>query len=155
MTIPTLTLGFKNDITDDYEKTPLSKKKKDKINWLPWILLAIMVICCSSVGPFFLFLNCNRLLKGSWRLAITSILILPFVFYEYLKNPAERAKYTKKVLLHKKTLVKIFISSFANILWTSALIFAIQNTSMAHAVLLNNTHSLYIVLFRLINRYNY
>ena len=152
MTFPKITVGHKNEkISPNYPNSPRDKKY-NKLKWIGWLLLAITVLNSSCVGPFFLYLDCNNLLKSSWRLLMTCILLIPFVLYEYYLNPIERAKYSKNNLTNPKTLIKIFISTFANSLWTTAFVYALQSTSVSHAVLLGNCHALIIVLYKIIKR---
>jgi len=85
-------------------------------------------------------------------LIITAIMLIPFVLNEYYNNPIERAKYTRQNLTNKNTLIKILLSTLANSMWTSTIIYALNYTSVSHAVLLSNCHALIIVLWKIVRR---
>jgi drug/metabolite transporter (DMT)-like permease len=119
---------------------------------LAWILLFVSVVGGASIGPFFLYVNTkSQLLKSAWRLWITSILLLPFVLWEY-KRDREKAAFNKKVLFKPAVIRSLVLASLANSIWVGFLVYAINYTSMAQAYLFNNCQSFIIVFYKYFTR---
>jgi len=131
-------------------KTNFKENLKEFI--LHCALLIIALICGSSVGVFYFYIQPgNQLLKASWRMFFLALCICPFAFFEYLKRK-ERFVYSKEILWNKDIWKKLLFASFGHTIWTIALVIAVNHTSIAQANLLISIHPIMLVIFKLLRK---
>jgi len=113
--------------------SPLSNKKYPY--WV-WLLALIALINSGFLGPFYLMVDANRIVKAGWRQMMTAFLLIPLTIYEFKKG--DGGLYQKKVLLDFHVIKKIVIAAFFHAIWTITFAYSINFTSMAHVYILNN-----------------
>ena len=124
-----------------------------KQTWIAWVLLMLTLFNGATVPPFFIYADCNLLLKQAWRLLMTAFLMFPFAYNEYKTNPQMSKKYTTEHFLEKDQFIQISIASIGYALWTITLVISFDYTTIAHASILSNCQILIIVVWKLIRKY--
>jgi len=116
------------------------------------VLLLVAIICGSSVGVFYYYIQpTNQLLKASWRMLFLAICVCPLAVMEYQKGK-ERFIYSKEALFNREVLKKMLYASLGHVVWTVALVIAVNHTSMAQANLLISLHPITLLVARMNNR---
>lgn len=113
--------------------SPLSDKKYPF--WV-WLLALIALINSGFLGPFYLMVDANKIVKAGWRQLMTAFLMIPLAVYEYKRG--DGGLYQRKVLLDLHVIKKIVVAAFFHGIWTITFAYSINYTSMAHVYILNN-----------------
>ena len=108
-----------------------------------WGLLAVSVLGVSSAGAILSHLDSiPPLMRGSWRLQITVLLLLPFAIWQYRNMEiVEKKEVNRKANNSDSTWLRCcFSSSFGT--WITSL----DHTSLAHSLLFVTSHPIIIVI---------
>ena len=110
---------------------------------LVWGLLAVSVLGVSSAGAILSHLDSiPPLMRGSWRLQITVILLLPFAIWQYRNMESVE----KKKLTEKRTILILLGSGVALAAHFGTWITSLDHTSLAHSLLFVTSHPIIIVI---------
>lgn len=110
---------------------------------LVWGLLAVSVLGVSSAGAILSHLDSiPPLMRGSWRLQITVILLLPFAIWQYRNMEIVE----KKKLTEKRTILILLGSGVALAAHFGTWITSLDHTSLAHSLLFVTSHPIIIVI---------
>ena len=108
-----------------------------------WIILAVSILAVSSAGAVFqMITSVPPLLKASWRLQATSVILLPFAIYQY-KNLDSM---TKKLTLDKKNIAIIIGSGLCLWLHFGSWVWSLDHTTLPRSLLFVTSHPLVIVV---------
>ncbi len=110
---------------------------------LVWGLLAVSVLGVSSAGAILSHLDSiPPLMRGSWRLQITVLLLLPFAIWQYRNMEVVE----KKKLTEKRTILILLGSGVALAAHFGTWITSLDHTSLAHSLLFVTSHPIIIVI---------
>ena len=108
-----------------------------------WGLLVAAVCGVSSAGALFQHVDAvPPLLRASWRLQLTSIVLAPFFIFQW----CQQNLVTKKRMFEKKTLLILTVSSCALALHFGAWVASLDATSLTHSLLFVTAHPLIIIV---------
>ena len=108
-----------------------------------WGLLAAAVIGVSSAGALFQHVGAvPPLLRASWRLQLTAIVLLPFFVYQLrtIEPEVERQLYTPR------TWALLLASGVALAAHFGAWVASLDQTTLTHSLLFVTAHPLVIVI---------
>ena len=108
-----------------------------------WGLLVAAVCGVSSAGALFQHVDSvPPLLRASWRLQLTSLVLAPFFIYQWRQqNDSIKAR-----MFEKKTLVIITLSGCALALHFGSWVASLDATSLTHSLLFVTAHPLIIIV---------
>ena len=110
---------------------------------LVWGLLAAGVVGVSSAGAILSHVDSiPPLMRASWRLQITVLMLLPFAIWQY--NQMEISQ--KKKLTEKKTVLILAGSGIALAAHFGTWVTSLDHTSLAHSLLFVTSHPIIIVI---------
>ena len=110
---------------------------------LVWGLLVAGVLGVSSAGAILSHVDSiPPLMRASWRLQITVLMLLPFAIWQY----REMDLVTRSRLTEKKTLLIIFGSGVALAAHFGTWVTSLDHTSLAHSLLFVTSHPIIIVI---------
>jgi drug/metabolite transporter (DMT)-like permease len=104
----------------------------------------VAAVCgVSSAGALFQHVDAvPPLLRASWRLQLTSIVLAPFFIFQW----SQQNLVTKKRMFEKKTLLILTVSSCALALHFGAWVASLDATSLTHSLLFVTAHPLIIIV---------
>lgn len=110
--------------------------------WI-WILLACAVLGVSSAGALFQHVDeIPPLLRASWRLQLTALLLAPFAVMQWKQADDEvRQMYKQKSSLHIIAFSGLFLAAHFGT-WVASL----DETSLTHSLLFVTSHPIIIVV---------
>ena len=110
---------------------------------LVWGLLVAGVLGVSSAGAILSSLDdIPPLMRASWRLQITVLMLLPFAILQYKQmDNQKRAK-----MIEKRTLLILFGSGVALAAHFGTWVTSLDHTSLAHSLLFVTSHPIIIVI---------
>ena len=107
-----------------------------------WGLLAAGVVGVSSAGAILSHVDSiPPLMRASWRLQITVLMLLPFAIIQYRKMSVEQ----KSRMTEKRTLWILFGSGLALAAHFGTWVTSLDHTSLAHSLLFVTSHPIIIV----------
>ena len=110
---------------------------------LVWGLLAAGVVGVSSAGAILSHVDSvPPLMRASWRLQITVLMLLPFAIWQY----RQMEKTEKKKLTEKKTVLILAGSGIALAAHFGTWVTSLDHTSLAHSLLFVTSHPIIIVI---------
>ena len=110
---------------------------------LVWGLLVAGVLGVSSAGAILSHVDSiPPLMRASWRLQITVLMLLPFAIWQY----REMDLVTRSRLTEKKTLLIILGSGVALAAHFGTWVTSLDHTSLAHSLLFVTSHPIIIVI---------
>lgn len=110
---------------------------------LVWGLLAAGVIGVSSAGAILSHVDSvPPLMRASWRLQITVLMLLPFAIWQYRQMEITE----KKKLTEKKTVLILAGSGIALAAHFGTWVTSLDHTSLAHSLLFVTSHPIIIVI---------
>ncbi|CAI8165703.1 MAG: Uncharacterised protein [Methanobacteriota archaeon] len=110
---------------------------------LVWGLLVAGVLGVSSAGAILSHVDSiPPLMRASWRLQITVLMLLPFAIWQY----REMDLVTRSRLIEKKTLLIILGSGVALAAHFGTWVTSLDHTSLAHSLLFVTSHPIIIVI---------
>ncbi len=108
-----------------------------------WILLAASIIAVSSAGAVFQMISSvPPLLRASWRLQATALMLFPFAIYQYVNLDDE----LKKSIMELKNISIILGSGICLWLHFGSWVWSLDNTTLPRSLLFVTSHPLVIVL---------
>ena len=109
---------------------------------LVWGLLVAGVLGVSSAGAILSHLDSiPPLMRASWRLQITVLMLLPFAIWQYKQMEQE----SRKRLFERRTLLIISGSGIALAAHFGTWVTSLDHTSLAHSLLFVTSHPIIIV----------
>ncbi len=110
---------------------------------LVWGLLAAGVVGVSSAGAILSHVDSvPPLMRASWRLQITVLMLLPFAIWQYRQMEITE----KKQLTEKKTVLILAGSGTALAAHFGTWVTSLDHTSLAHSLLFVTSHPIIIVI---------
>ena len=110
---------------------------------LVWGLLAAGVVGVSSAGAILSHVDSvPPLMRASWRLQITVLMLLPFAIWQYRQMEITQ----KKKLTEKKTVLILAGSGIALAAHFGTWVTSLDHTSLAHSLLFVTSHPIIIVI---------
>ena len=110
---------------------------------LVWGLLVVAVLGVSSAGAILSYLDeIPPIMRASWRLQITVIMLAPLAIYQY----RQMDEISKNKLIEKRTLCIILGSGVALCAHFGAWTTSLDHTSIAHSLLFVTSHPIIIVV---------
>ncbi len=110
---------------------------------LVWGLLAAGVVGVSSAGAILSHVDSvPPLMRASWRLQITVLMLLPFAIWQYRQMEITE----KKRLTEKKTVLILAGSGIALAAHFGTWVTSLDHTSLAHSLLFVTSHPIIIVI---------
>ena len=110
---------------------------------LVWGLLAAGVVGVSSAGAILSHVDSvPPLMRASWRLQITVLMLLPFAIWQYRQMEIGQ----KKKLTEKKTVLILAGSGIALAAHFGTWVTSLDHTSLAHSLLFVTSHPIIIVI---------
>ena len=106
-----------------------------------WALLVAAVIGVSSAGTLLQQIELDPLLKASWRLQLTSVVLLPFAFVQWRQQPDE----IKAQMFEGRTLGILALSGLALALHFGSWVASLKYTTLTHSLLFVTAHPLIVV----------
>ena len=108
-----------------------------------WFLLVGAVFGVSSAGSLFQQMDeIPPLLRASWRLQLTSIVLAPFAIYQWLNVKGE----VKAKMYQKNTLLWLSAGGIALALHFGSWVASLDETSLTHSLLFVTAHPLIIIV---------
>ena len=108
-----------------------------------WGLLAAGVVGVSSAGAILSHVDSiPPLMRASWRLQITVLMLLPFAIWQYRQMEINE----KKKLTEKKTVLILAGSGIALAAHFGTWVTSLDHTSLAHSLLFVTSHPIIIVI---------
>tara|TARA_B100001996_G_C18658801_1_gene592240 strand:+ start:744 stop:1706 length:963 start_codon:yes stop_codon:yes gene_type:complete len=108
-----------------------------------WVVLAVSILAVSSAGAVFqMITSVPPLLKASWRLQATSVILLPFAIYQYRNLDLK----TKKLTLEMKNIGIIIGSGLCLWLHFGSWVWSLDHTTLPRSLLFVTSHPLVIVV---------
>mgnify|MGYP000957761614 CR=1 FL=1 len=102
-----------------------------------WVILGIAVLAVSSAGAVFMLMSdVTPLLRASWRLQATSIILLPFFIWQLKSESFDWDRNTFWIILGSGICLWIHFGSW---------VWSLDHTSLAHSLLFVTAHPLIIV----------
>tara|TARA_B110000444_G_scaffold41423_1_gene37382 strand:- start:1145 stop:2077 length:933 start_codon:yes stop_codon:yes gene_type:complete len=109
---------------------------------LVWGLLVVGVLGVSSAGAILSHVDSiPPLMRASWRLQITVLMLLPFAIWQYREMDLE----SRSRLTEKKTVLIILGSGLALAAHFGTWVSSLDHTSLAHSLLFVTSHPIIIV----------
>ena len=109
---------------------------------LVWGLLVVGVLGVSSAGAILSHVDSiPPLMRASWRLQITVLMLLPFAIWQYREMDLE----SRSRLTEKKTVLIILGSGVALAAHFGTWVTSLDHTSLAHSLLFVTSHPIIIV----------
>ncbi len=110
---------------------------------LVWLLLIAGVLGVSSAGPILSRVDSiPPLMRASWRLQITVLMLLPFAIWQY----RDMQQNEREKLTDKNTLLILTGSGIALAAHFGAWVTSIDHTSLAHSLLFVTSHPIIILI---------
>ena len=110
---------------------------------LVWGLLVAGVLGVSSAGAILSHVNeIPPLMRASWRLQITVLMLMPFAIWQYREMEVS----AKKRLTEKRTVLIILGSGLALAAHFGTWVSSLDHTSLAHSLLFVTSHPIIIVI---------
>ena len=123
------------------ERENMSQSPKAPL-WV-WGLLVAAVCGVSSAGALFQHVDSvPPLLRASWRLQLTSLVLAPFFIYQW----RQQNDTIKSRMFEKKTLAIITLSGCALALHFGSWVASLDATSLTHSLLFVTAHPLIIIV---------
>lgn len=108
-----------------------------------WGLLAASVVGVSSAGALFQHVDAvPPLLRASWRLQLTSLVLFPFFVYQWMGSDAE----VRHRFMTKQSLLLLCASGVALAAHFGAWVASLDETTLTHSLLFVTAHPLVIVI---------
>lgn len=116
-------------------------KKNSAIPIFVWFILIISILAVSSAGAVFQMIEVSPLLKASWRLQATSIVLFPFAINQYINLE-------KDIKIRTHDINNQLIILFSGVcLWLhfGSWVWSLDNTTLPRSLLFVTSHPLIIV----------
>ena len=104
---------------------------------MAWAILAIALFGVSSGGPLLASMDTPPVLRASWRLWATSIVLLPGFMVQL--------RWAENEIYDLRTISMILLSGFALAIHFAAWTWSLDHTSLAHSLLFVTSHPIVIV----------
>lgn len=106
-----------------------------------WMLLVAAIFGVSSAGTLLQQIDLDPLLKASWRLQLTAVVLFPFAIVQWRQQPSE----IKAQMFEKRTLAILALSGLALALHFGAWVASLKYTTLTHSLLFVTAHPLIVV----------
>jgi drug/metabolite transporter (DMT)-like permease len=117
----------------------------EKLPLQAWMILSIAVVFVSSAGAVFQMMSdVPPLLRASWRLQVTALVLLPMFIFQ-LRLVQKQSK-LKERLYSFRTLLILLGSGICLYIHFGAWVWSLDHTSLTHSLLFVTAHPLVIVI---------
>ena len=106
-----------------------------------WGLLVAAVFGVSSAGTLLQQIDLDPLLKASWRLQLTSVVLFPFAIWQWRQQPEA----VKQQMFERRTLGILALSGLALALHFGSWVASLKYTTLTHSLLFVTAHPLIVV----------
>ena len=106
-----------------------------------WGLLVAAVFGVSSAGTLLQQIDLDPLLKASWRLQLTSVVLFPFAIWQWRQQPEA----IKQQMFERRTLGILALSGLALALHFGSWVASLKYTTLTHSLLFVTAHPLIVV----------
>ena len=106
-----------------------------------WGLLVAAVFGVSSAGTLLQQIDLDPLLKASWRLQLTSVVLFPFAIWQWRQQPEA----VKQQMFERRTLGILALSGLALALHFGSWVASLKYTTLTHSLLFVTAHPLNVV----------
>ena len=106
-----------------------------------WGLLIAAVLGVSSAGTLLQQIDLDPLLKASWRLQLTSLVLFPFAIWQWRQQPEA----IKQQMFERRTLGILALSGLALALHFGSWVASLKYTTLTHSLLFVTAHPLIVV----------
>ncbi len=117
------------------------QKKNSVVPVFVWFVLVLSILAVSSAGAVFQMIEVSPLLKASWRLQATSIVLFPLAIYQYLNLEND----VKTKLFNSKNQLALLFSGTCLWLHFGSWVWSLDNTTLPRSLLFVTSHPLVIV----------
>tara|TARA_Y100000766_G_scaffold236223_1_gene211911 strand:- start:958 stop:1947 length:990 start_codon:yes stop_codon:yes gene_type:complete len=108
-----------------------------------WGLLVAAVCGVSSAGALFQHVDSvPPLLRASWRLQLTSVVLMPFFVYQWIQQEPE----IRQKMFEKNTVLILLGSGLALALHFGSWVASLDSTSLTHSLLFVTAHPIIIIV---------
>ena len=108
-----------------------------------WGLLVAAVCGVSSAGALFQHVDSvPPLLRASWRLQLTSVVLMPFFVYQWIQQESE----IRQKMFEKNTVLILLGSGLALALHFGSWVASLDSTSLTHSLLFVTAHPIIIIV---------
>ncbi len=122
---------------------------KNSTPWHAWALLGIGLFAVSTAGAVFRTIDdVSPLLKASWRLQATTLVLIPGFIYQWRKSTPETKTYWRS----EKAQNTLTLSGIFLCLHFAAWVWSLDNTSLTHSLLFVTAHPFVVVAWMLFNK---
>jgi TRAP-type mannitol/chloroaromatic compound transport system permease small subunit len=116
---------------------------------IAWLILLYSVTTGAMIPGWIMNIDATKYLRISWRFFMQSLMMIPFVLYEYRTgNEIVREKYTFKYIFSKSNFIKPFASSLAASMWFTCILGGFEWTSVSHSLVLGSLSNFFLSLGR-------
>lgn len=116
---------------------------------IAWLILLYSVSTGAMIPGWIMNIKANKLLRISWRFLMQSIMVIPFVLYEYRTGgEAVRKKYNLKYIFNVTNFIKPLVSSLATSMWFTMILAGFEWTSVSHSIVLGSLSNFFLSLGR-------
>jgi len=117
----------------------------EKIPLQAWLILSVAVIFVSSAGAVFqMMAEVPPLLRASWRLQATALVLLPMFIVQFRSIRDQPA--VSEQLYSRKTILILMGSGICLYIHFGAWVWSLDHTSLTHSLLFVTAHPLVIVI---------
>lgn len=106
-----------------------------------WALLVAAVFGVSSAGTLLQQIDLDPLLKASWRLQLTAVVLFPFAIVQWRQQPDD----VKAKMFERRTVGILSLSGVALALHFGAWVASLKYTTLTHSLLFVTAHPLIVV----------
>ncbi|KJE88414.1 hypothetical protein CAOG_00072 [Capsaspora owczarzaki ATCC 30864] len=118
-----------------------------------YAMLVVALLAVSSLGAATLLMkDVDPVLAGAWRLQCAAFFLLPLFLWQAHTKVGWTSKAWLAGVLTRRNILHGLGVTVGMFLFSATFFVALSFTSLAHAYLFNNLHSVIIVLFRIIKR---
>ena len=115
------------------------------VPWVGWGILLVAVVSLAGMGSAIDMQHTTPFIQSFWRGTSCTLVMLPWGAWSYYRQGW-------RGLREKRVLRLMLTSSLCWCVWMPSFLYALDNTSIAHAFVLTNLHSIVIVVARLVTR---
>lgn len=127
----------------------LSGASHSKPPWYAWALLAIGLLSVSTAGATFRMIeDVGPLLKASWRLQATTLILIPGFIYQWRNADAQTKSHWKS----EESRSALTLSGVFLCLHFAAWVWSLEHTSLTHSLLFVTAHPFVVVAWMVLNK---
>jgi hypothetical protein len=118
-------------------------------SWLAWVILLYSVINSSIIPGWIMNIQATKLLRIAWRFLLQSVIVIPFVLYEYrISSEETKQQYKLKHILNPTHLKKVYLSSISTSIWFTCILTVFEWTYISHGLVLGALSNFFLSIHR-------